>query len=214
LNNSFLDGRNIRLDFALARDDSPRRANDPSNTLFFGNIPTHLDGEALGELLTDSLGTPLGASEVRLIPGRSDFDTGAPPTVNRGFGFLQFESIEKATQVKEALEKKIQEGWTMEGVAPKINFEAEKRPRTDRGSSSFGGRSGGFGGGRERSFGGDRGGFGRDRGDFGDRPPRRDFGRSDRGGREGGFGGFSRGGDRNGGSSGRFGGGGRGGDRY
>jgi nucleolin len=101
---------------------------------------------------------------------------------NRGFGFVDFESIEKA---KLALQKN---GQKFFGRQLRLDFS---RPRTQRDGNQRGGNRGGYGGNRGGGYGGNRGGgYGGNRG--------------------GGYGG-NRGGNRNGGGYGGNRGGNRGG---
>lgn len=191
----------------------------PSAVLFVGNLSFNADEEMLGEAF-EAFGT------VQSVRMPTDRDSGR----TKGFGFVEFSSVEEAENAFEKMN-----GEQIDGREIRLDYSQPRPPREEGGFRvcyslfmsfsrslelivfSLQGGRGGFGGGR----GGGRGGFGgrgggrgggfgmrsggRDGGDFGGRGGDRggDFG--GRGGdRDGGFGG-GRGGDRD------F--GGRGGDR-
>ncbi|KAI9775193.1 MAG: hypothetical protein M1839_001381 [Geoglossum umbratile] len=191
-----IDGREINVDFSTPRpsDSNPReRVNSraqtygdetspESDTLFVGNLSFEVDENTIGE----EFGKWGTVTHVRLP---TDMDSGNP----KGFGYVQFASVEEA---KSALEN--MKGVAINGRPCRLDFSA---PRQNSGDSPRGGRGrgrggfdrGGRGGGRGRGgFGGfgDRGGRGGGRGGrggFGDRG-----GRGGRGGstNRGGFGDF------------------------
>ncbi|KAK3064679.1 nuclear localization sequence binding protein [Teratosphaeriaceae sp. CCFEE 6253] len=183
-----LDGRNLRVDFSEPRGDksaqtpqqrSAGRAEkygdapkEPSSTLFVGNVSFDADESMVSEMFSEH-GTVKG---VRLP---TDRETGEM----KGFGYIEFNSIDEATVAFEALN-----GADLAGRAIRLDYASARPPQTD----SPGGR-GGFGGGRGR--GGDRGGRGRggfDRGGRGGGRGRGGFGdRGGRGARGGGRGGSS-----------------------
>ncbi|TFK64699.1 RNA-binding domain-containing protein [Pluteus cervinus] len=183
MNGQEIDGRAVNIDRSTPRtpmdrkDASNKRAKSfgdetgpPSSTLFIGNLSFSVDEDAVWNTFTD-----YGVKSVRLP---TDRDTGRP----KGFGYVEFESVDGAKKAFEELA-----GSEIDGRAIRLDFS---QPRDGAGGGRGGGR-GGFGdrGGRGGGFGG-RGGFdrggrggGRGRGGFGDR------GRGGRGGRGGGRGG-------------------------
>ncbi|KAH4918226.1 hypothetical protein HBI79_211950 [Parastagonospora nodorum] len=171
-----LDGRGLNVDFSTPREkpDQSARANKygdkrsaPANTLFLGNLSFDCSNEGIQEIFQEY-------GNITRVSLPTDRDTGSL----KGFGYVDFGTVEEATAALEALN-----GQEVEGRAIRIDYAA---PRADNGGG--GGFGGGRGGGRG-SFGGGRGGG---RGGFGDRGGR-GGGRGrggDRGGR-GGRGGFS-----------------------
>ncbi|KAK0937842.1 nuclear localization sequence binding protein [Friedmanniomyces endolithicus] len=187
-----INGRNIRVDFSEPRGEkngatpqqrSANRADkygdapkEPSSTLFVGNVSFEADESSLSELFAEHG----GIKSVRLP---TDRETGAI----KGFGYVEFTSIEEATAAYEACN-----GADVAGRAIRLDY-ASARP--DNGGDR-GGRGGGFGGrgGDRGGRGGGRGRGGFDRGGRGGGRGRGGFG-GDRGGRGGGRGGsFNRGG--------------------
>lgn len=177
-----VDGRGLRIDFSEGRQNKDangtpqQRSNDrakqygdvpkpPAATLFVGNISFDADESTLTEVFSEHGG-------IKGIRLPTDRDTGNP----KGFGYIEFNSVEEATSAYEALQ-----GVDVAGRPVRLDYASERQP-----NDSAGGR-GGFGGR------GDRGGRGR--GGFGDRGGRGGRGGFDRGGRGGGRG---RGGDRGG----------------
>ncbi|KAJ5519991.1 hypothetical protein N7463_000444 [Penicillium fimorum] len=169
-----LDGRTINLDYA-----APRQANPPadrsqdrarsygdstspeSDTLFVGNLPFSATEDALHEVF-GAQGSVLG---IRLP---TEQETGRP----KGFGYVQFSSIEEAKAAHAALN-----GHELEGRSIRLDFSTPRPAGGDRGGfggrgrgggGGFGGRGGGGRGGGRGGF-GDRGGRGGGRGGFGDR---------------------------------------------
>ena len=182
-----IDGREINVDFAVPRDNAggnyQNKANDraksfgdqpsePSSTLFVGNISFDATEDIIGEEFGNH-GTVVG---VRLP---TDQETGNP----KGFGYVEFASIEDSKAAFEAMK-----GAAICGRPIRLDYG---HARASTGGSPRGGRGGGFGGGRGR--GSDRGGRGggRGRGGFGDRGGRGGS-RGGRGGstNRGGFGDF------------------------
>jgi len=182
------DGRSLRVNMADQRPairDSPaaRDEKPPCNTVFIGGLSFNSTVESI----TEAFGECGNVVEVRIMKDEEGN--------SRGFGYIEFGSIEDATNACKY------NNTDFEGRTIRVNFAGDKPQGGGGGRGGFGGGRGGgrggFGGGR----GGGRGGFGGDRGGRGG------FG----GGRGGGRGGF--GGDR-GGRGGRGGfGGGRGGGR-
>lgn len=165
-----LDGRAMNVDFSTPRqNNNPKdKANDrankfgdkrspPSNTLFIGGVSFNSTNESIGEVFGE-FGT------VNRVSLPTDRDTGNP----KGFGYVEFGTVEEATAALESLN-----GSDVDGRTIRVDFAGA------RDNSNGGGRGGGFGG---------RGGRGGGRGGFGDR--------GGRGGGRGGFGG--RGGGRGG----------------
>lgn len=89
----------------------------------------------------------------------TDPDSGRP----KGFGYVQFSSIDEAREAYNQLN-----GADLEGRAVRLDFST---PRT--GGGAGGGRGGGFGGGRGGGRGGPRGGGGRGGGRGGSSMPNR-----------------------------------------
>ena len=165
-----LDGRPLNIDFANMKKDSKERSNQrqskfgdqnttPSETLFVANIAFG----ATEDIIAEAFGSYGVVQGVRLP---TDMETGQP----KGYGYVQFASIEDATKAMETMS-----GASIEGRPIRLDYAG---PRPDR--NGGGGRGGGRGRGGDRGRGGfDRGGRGggRGRGGF------------DRGGRGGGRGG-------------------------
>lgn len=175
-----IDNRPINLDYAAARqpkdqqggrDRAQTRARDfgdqtspESDTLFVGNLPFSATEDALRDVFSEQ-GSIMG---IRLP---TDPESGRP----KGFGYVQYSSVEEARHAHSQLQ-----GQEIEGRSLRLDFSTPRPANGDRGGG-FGGRGGGRGGG----FGGRGGG----RGGFGGRG-------GGRGGPRGGRGGF---GDRGGG---------------
>jgi nucleolin len=155
-----IDGRKINLDFAN-RHQSNDQANTKeraqarsrafgdqpspeSDTLFVGNIPFSADEDAIRETF-EHHGSILG---IRLP---TDPDSGRP----KGFGYVQFSSVDEARQAFNNLQ-----GAELEGRSMRLDFST---PRANQGDSSRGSRGGrgSFGGrGGQGGRGGNRGGRG------------------------------------------------------
>jgi len=160
-----LDGRTINLDYATVRQPKQEGGNDraqsraskygdqtspPSDTLFVGNLPFSASEDALRDMFSEQ-GSILG---IRLP---TDPDSGRP----KGFGYIQFSSIDEAKAAHGALN-----GQDLEGRSIRLDFSTPRPANGDRGG--FGGRGGGRGGGFGGRGGGGRGGGGRGgRGGFG-----------------------------------------------
>lgn len=183
MNGKEIDGRAVNIDKSQQLDKSQVResrakafgdeSSPPSATLFVGNLSFGVEEPTIQQFFAEY-------GRVANVRLPTDRETGRP----KGFGYVEFESVEDATKAFQAAN-----GQDIDGRSIRLDYS---QPRNDNG----GGR-GGFGGGRGGGFGGDRGGRGGGRGGFGDRGGRgggRGFG--DRGGRGGGRG-F--GGDRGGG---------------
>ena len=197
-----LDGRALRIDFSEGRQqkstgangETPQqRSNDrakaygdtpkpPSATLFVGNISFDADESMLTEVFSEH-------GNIKGIRLPTDRETGAP----KGFGYIEFGSIDEATAAYDSLQ-----GVDVGGRPVRLDYASERAPNDSAGGrggrGGFGDR-GGRGGGRGFGDRGGRGG-GRGRGGFGDRGGRGGRGGSDRGGRggttnRGGFGDFS-----------------------
>ncbi|KAI4717433.1 RNA-binding domain-containing protein [Aureobasidium sp. EXF-10727] len=176
-----LDGRTLKCDFSTPRDNSNRsydknqvgaRANAfgdkqqgaPSTTLFVGNVSFNTTTDSLTGYFSE-----FGSINSIRLP--TDRETGAP----KGFGYVEFGSVEEAKAALEGLN-----GADVDGRNIRLDFAA---PRDNNGGG------GGFGGGRGGGRGG-RGGFGDRGGRGGGRGGRGGFGdRGGRGGRGGGRGG-------------------------
>jgi nucleolin len=149
------------------------KKSEPNNTLFLGNLSFDADNNAVQQAF-EEFGT------INRVSLPTDRETGAP----KGFGYIDFATVEEATAAFEAMN-----GADIAGRAIRIDY-ASARPDN-------GGDRGGFGGGRG-------GGGGRGRGGFGDRGGGRGGGRGGFGDRRGGggFGGGRGGGGRGGGRGG------------
>jgi nucleolin len=184
-----IDNREINIDFSVPRSNDSgagayqNRSNDraktygdqvsePSETLFVGNISF----EATEDIVGEEFGKFGSVQSVRLP---TDQETGNP----KGFGYVQFASIDEAKAAFEGMK-----GAAICGRPIRLDYG---KPRAANGDSP-GGR-GGRGGFSRGGRGGDRGGRGggRGRGGFGDRGGRGGS-RGGRGGstNRGGFGDF------------------------
>ncbi|OJJ34060.1 hypothetical protein ASPWEDRAFT_114017, partial [Aspergillus wentii DTO 134E9] len=160
-----LDGRKINLDYASGRPSNNAaggqdraqararsfgdQASPESDTLFVGNIPFSANEDSLSEVFGEK-GSILG---IRLP---TDPESGRP----KGFGYVQFSSVDEARQAYNDLN-----GVDIDGRAVRLDFSTP-RQNNGGGGGGFGGRGGGRGG----RGGGDRGrGGGRGRGGFGGR---------------------------------------------
>lgn len=175
-----IDNREINLDYSQPRaeGDAPRgkdraksfgdEVGEPTDTLFIGNVSFEATSDMIGEMF--------GAhGEIAGVRLPTDPDSGNL----KGFGYVQFNSIDEAKVAMEAMA-----GAEIAGRPIRLDYS---RPRAAN-DGARGGR--GDRGGRGR--GGDRGGF-RGRGG-GDRGGRGSFGGRGRGGDRGGRGGGDRGG--------------------
>lgn len=179
-----IDGRNINVDFAVPKDKATPRQDrskqygdsqpsEASATLFVANLAFDADNDTVGE----EFGKHGNVIGVRLP---TDKDTGEP----KGFGYVEFGSVEEAQKVFGAMS-----GATIMGRPIRLDYSTPRPPRENNG----------FGGDRGRGRGGSRGRGGFDRGGRGGGRGRGGF---DRGGRGGGRGG--RGGSTNRGGFGDF----------
>ena len=170
-----IDGRPINVDFSKPREPAgaPRQerqkqygdnASPASETIFVANLPFDVNEDAVADAFGQH-GSVLG---VRLP---TDMTTGNP----KGFGYVQFGSVDEAKVVFEKMT-----GAVILGRPVRLDYSTPRPPRDD----SFGGRGGGGRGGG-RGGRGDRGGRGRGGFDRGG-------GRGGRGGstNRGGFGDF------------------------
>lgn len=145
-----IDGRPINLDLSTGKpkpsgqNDRAKKYGDvpsaPSDTLFVGNLSFNAERNKLFEVFGE-YGTVVSCR----VPTHPD--TQQP----KGFGYVQFLSVEEAQGAMNALN-----GEYIEGRACRLDFSTPRDP-----ASNQGGR-GGFQGGRGGSRGG-RGGFSRDR---------------------------------------------------
>ena len=172
-----IDGRAINVDFSKPkpppsqRQDRSKSFGDnlspASDTIFVANLAFEATEDTVGEEFGKH-GNVLG---VRLP---TDIDTGKP----KGFGYVQFSSIEEAQEVFGKMS-----GALVLGRPVRLDYSTPRPPRNNDSPGGRGGRGGGFRGGR--------GGGGRGRGGFNDRGGR-GGGRGGRGGstNRGGFGDF------------------------
>lgn len=170
---ALIDGREANVDFSTPRDASAPKdraqgraqkfgdtMNEPSDTLFCGNLSFSADENMVGE----AFGAHATVVNVRLP---TDMDSGNP----KGFGYVTFASIDDAKTAYEAML-----GAEIGGRAVRLDYATPKPDRGASGGRGGGGRGrGGFGdrggrGGRGGSRGGPRGGRGgsTNRGGFGD----------------------------------------------
>lgn len=174
-----LDGRPLNVDFANARptndgsnrDRAQSRASafgdqlsPESDTLFIGNISFNAD-ESMIESTFSDYGSILG---IRLP---TDPESGRP----KGFGYVQFSSVDEARAALEA-----QKGAEIGGRAIRLDFSSPRQNSGGSGGGFGGGRGGGGGGFRGgrggRGGGGGRGGRGAPRGGRGGSTNRGGFG--------------------------------------
>lgn len=181
MNGKEMDGRTINVDKTSPKNSDQAKekrakafgdqVSEASSVLFVGNLSFSTNEDSMWETFQE-----YGVKNVRLP---TDRETGRP----KGFGYVEFESIDGAKKAFGALA-----GAELDGRAIRLDYS---QPRDNSGGGGGGGR-GGFRGGRG---GGDRGGGfrggrgGGDRGGF-----RGGRGGGDRGGFRGGRGGGSRGG--------------------
>merc|ERR1712036_115355 len=146
-----LDGRPMNVDYTTDRSkagsgNTDRKAatqqradrfgdkkSPPNNTLFIGNLSFDADNSAVQQAF-EEFGT------INRISLPTDRETGTP----KGFGYIDFATVEEATAAYEAMN-----GAEIAGRSIRLDY-ASARPDN-------GGSGGGFGGGRG---GGGRGGFG------------------------------------------------------
>jgi len=178
-----VDNRQINIDFSAPRPDNSfnrekvqnradkfgdRQASAPSNTLFIANLPFGVTPDTVTPYFSDY-------GNINGIRLPTDPETGAP----KGFGYIEFSSIEEAQGALDAMN-----GVDIEGRNVRLDFAGQRSNNSGGGGGrggfgsprgsprgGRGGRGGGFGGGRGR--GGDRGGRGgrgssTNRGGFGD----------------------------------------------
>ncbi|ODV74796.1 Nsr1p, partial [Cyberlindnera jadinii NRRL Y-1542] len=153
-----IDGRPINLDMSTSKPAGNPNKNadraskygdtpsEPSDTLFIGNLSFQADRDGLFETF-GQYGSVISAR----IPTHPE--TEQP----KGFGYVQFSSVDEAKAALEALN-----GEYIAGRPVRLDFSAPRDPSR----KSFGGDRKSFGGDR-KSFGGDRKSFGGDRRSFG-----------------------------------------------
>ncbi|KAK9454107.1 RNA-binding domain-containing protein, partial [Dipodascopsis uninucleata] len=160
-----IDGRPINLDFSNPRPDDGAsgqrvarnradqygdKPSDPSDTLFLGNLSFSVDQDTLFK----TFGEYGNVINVRL-------PTHPETEQLKGFGYVQFGSVEEATAALEALN-----GVPIAGRSVRLDFSTPKDNSNSRGGfggggfGGRGGRGGGRGGARGGARGGTRGGFG------------------------------------------------------
>lgn len=184
MHESEIDGRTINVDFSKPkappsqRQDRSKSFGDnlspASDTIFVANLAFEATEDMVGEEFGKH-GSVLG---VRLP---TDMETGSP----KGFGYVQFGSVEEAQEVFGKMS-----GALVLGRPVRLDYSTPRPPRNNDSPGGRGGRGGGFRGGRGGNDRGGRGG-GRGRGGFNDRGGRG----GSRGGRgastnRGGFGDF------------------------
>ena len=168
-----IDGRRANVDWAprkqgFNQQDRSKRFGDqrsePSSTLWVGNVSFGANEDMLREAFGE-YGSIVG---IRLP---TDKETGEI----KGFGFVEFGSVEEATSAIDAMS-----GMPIAGRPLRLDFD---QPRAGGGGvgNRGGARRGGFGGDRRGGFGGDRRGGGMPGGNW-----RGSRGSGPRGGRGGG----------------------------
>lgn len=179
-----IDGRAVS--FALsdrAASSSPRRTsqgaagpggeaslaprNDPTHTIWLGNIPWSTTEEDIIDALAPYLSSNASTDIARVsIP--TDRETGRA----RGIAYVEFQNVQLAQDVVGQVMKSAR-GLVLEGRAAKVDYAGERKMSFGGGGGSErgagdrrrgGARGGGFGGSRN---GGGRGGGGGGRGGFG-----------------------------------------------
>ncbi|KAK9315958.1 hypothetical protein V1522DRAFT_350640 [Lipomyces starkeyi] len=147
-----IDGRPVNLDLSAARpaENSGTNRNaraekfgdklsEPSDTLFLGNLSFSVDRDNLFEVF----GAHGNVLNVRL-------PTNPETEQLKGFGYVQFSSVEEAKDALDALN-----GTPIAGRSVRIDYST---PRDNSSSGGRGGARGGRGGNRGGSRGGNRGG--------------------------------------------------------
>ncbi|HBM15665.1 MAG TPA: RNA-binding protein [Lentisphaeria bacterium] len=108
------------------------------STLYVGNLPYAIDGDALNKMF-GAFGTVVSAKTISdSMSGRS-----------KGFGFVEMSTSEEAENAIKELDGKDFEGRKIVVNAAKPK---EDKPRRPAGAGRFGSRDGGRSGGRDRSF--------------------------------------------------------------
>ena len=150
-----IDGRKINLDYATGRPANNQQGNQDrmqararsfgdqpspeSDTLFVGNLPFSANEDAIHEMFGSS-GSVMG---IRLP---TDPESGRP----KGFGYVQYSSIDEARQAYNDLN-----GADLNGRPVRLDYSS---PRPSNGGGGRGGRGGGRGGARGGRGGGRGGG--------------------------------------------------------
>ena len=183
MHESEVDGRAINVDFSKPkappsqRQDRSKSFGDQlsavSDTIFVANLAF----EATEDMVGEEFGKHGNVLGVRLP---TDMESGRP----KGFGYVQFGSVEEAQDVFGKMS-----GALVMGRPVRLDYSTPRPPRDNDSPRGRGGRGGGFRGGRGGNDRGGRGG-GRGRGGFSDRGGRG----GDRGGRGGRGGSTNRGG--------------------
>jgi nucleolin len=147
-----IDGRPINLDLSTGKQHTANNRNndraskfgdtpsEPSDTLFLGNLSFNANRDVLFNTFSEH-----GSVVSVRVPTHPD--TEQP----KGFGYVQFSSIDEAKGALEALN-----GEYIEGRPVRLDYSA---PRDNSNRKPFGGNQGGNQGGRDRKpFGGNQGG--------------------------------------------------------
>lgn len=153
-----LDGRQINVDFSKPKDAAPRQdrakqygdnqLSPASATLFVANLAFDATTDGVAEEFAKH-GEVVG---VRLP---TDMETGNP----KGFGYVEFASVEEAQKVFGAMN-----GQPIMGRPVRLDYSTPRPPRTGDSPGGRGGRGGGRGGFDRGGRGGGRGRGGFDRG--------------------------------------------------
>ncbi|OJJ48172.1 hypothetical protein ASPZODRAFT_1533822 [Penicilliopsis zonata CBS 506.65] len=153
-----LDGRKINLDYASSRQSGGNNQGErtqararsfgdqtspESDTLFIGNIAFGANEESVRDLFAEH-------GDIQGIRLPTDPETGRP----KGFGYVQFGSVDEARSALNALN-----GSDLGGRPVRLDFSTPRANNGgDRGAPRGGGFRGGRGGGRGAPRGGPRGG--------------------------------------------------------
>ncbi|PIA15028.1 RNA-binding domain-containing protein [Coemansia reversa NRRL 1564] len=135
-----IEGRQLRMEKtdSGAQSGKPARtaqppSNEPSKTLFVGNLSFHSNEEGIREAFAECG----NVVSVRIV---TDRDTGRP----KGFGYIEFDSLEAAASAMEW------NGSDLDGRNIRLDYSA---PRPNNGGGARGGGRGGARGGRGRGGG-------------------------------------------------------------
>ena len=129
-----IDGREINVDFGSNRQANPDgrakafgdKLSAPSETLFIANLSFNATEDSIWSAFADY-------GDINSVRLPTDRETGAP----KGFGYIEFASVDSAKKALEAMQQ-----TEIEGRKIRLDFSG---PRPERGEG--GGGRGGFGGG-------------------------------------------------------------------
>ncbi|KAJ2845874.1 nuclear localization sequence binding protein [Coemansia brasiliensis] len=134
-----IDGRQVRLDKTTSkpkREQSDKPANEPSKTLFIGNLSFYSTEDSIRDAFSECG----NVVSVRII---TDKETGRP----KGFGYIEFDSLEASASALEW------NGSDLDGRNIRLDYSTPRANAGERGErGGRGGRRGGRGGGRGGRF--------------------------------------------------------------